>query len=160
MTFQKETTMKIKTFHPAFCLLLLAVLTLAGCVTYEGDLWKGELTGDMTGEMKMYLDRSETEEDSFAVAGTFFGKFNNVKGVGDADVMLSLKGEIRNGIISAQLFGSGSSESAGGSDRLTGEMIGTMSKTQAFGTWNLKAVKHHFQFNGDWSVELQETVPE
>ena len=152
--------MKSKTFHPALYLLLLAVLTLTGCVTYEGDLWQGELTGDMNGKMKMYLDRSETEEDSFAVAGNISGKFDNVKGVGDAEVMLSIKGEIQNGMISAKLFGSGYSETAGGGDNLRGEMIGTMSKTQAFGTWNLETIKYDFQFNGDWSVELQEVVAE
>ena len=65
----------------------------------------------------------------------------------------TVKGKIKDGIVDFRINGSATGD--WGSVPISGKMIGTLSKTQAFGSWTINALddERTYKFSGDWSAK-------
>ena len=70
-------------------------------------------------------------------------------GYGSVTVTGRMKGKAKNGIMKAKIYGEAQVEDT--FYQISGEMIGTISKTQAFGTWRIRHVEG--SHSGKWTVE-------
>ena len=70
-------------------------------------------------------------------------------GYGSVTVTGRMKGKVKNGIMKAKIFGDAQVEDT--FYRISGEMIGTISKTQAFGTWSLSHIEG--THSGKWTAK-------
>jgi hypothetical protein len=148
-----ENTMK----KHVWLMMLLVVpfsLFIPGCVTdqtatsSDAEIWIGAITGNHAqGDMKFEIHRTSLSGE-YEVKGRFYGEINTPQW-GRGRMEVKMDGQVKEGVFAAKLKGHASVEE--GSSWLRGDMIGTMSKSQAFGTYELyheegKAV-------GDWSAE-------
>jgi hypothetical protein len=65
-----------------------------------------------------------------------------------------IEGQVKDGIFNVRMWGN--ANVSAGSATIDGKMIGTLSKTQAFGTWNMLATDTEgtlYEFSGEWSAE-------
>lgn len=141
-------------------ILPFTLFFLSGCASTQVEQgtdwepWVGELTGMVDADLKMFFSRFEQEKDVYLVKGTFEGEIGRVTGgYGSGTMNAKIEGKVKDGIFNIRLWGHANvSEGAAAID---GKMIGTLSKTQAFGTWNIKArdAEDAYEFSGEWSAK-------
>ena len=142
-------------------ILPFTLFFLSGCVSTQpeqgtdGEPWVGKLTGMVDAELKLFFSRFEEEKDVYLVKGTFEGDIARVSGgYGSGTMKGKIEGKVKDGIFNVRIWGH--ANVTAGSATLDGKMIGTLSKTQAFGTWNIIARDTEgtlYQFSGEWSAE-------
>lgn len=139
----------------------LALFFLSGCAstqTEQGtdwETWAGKLTGMVDADLKMFFSQLEEEKDVYLVKGTFTGDIENVSGeFGSGRMSGEIKGNVKDGIFDVGIRGR--ANVAAGSATIDGKIIGTLSKTQAFGTWKIIARDIEgtlYNFSGEWRAE-------
>jgi hypothetical protein len=141
-------------------ILPFTLFFLSGCASTQTEQgtdwepWVGKLTGMINADLKMFFSRFEEEQDVYLVKGTFKGDIESVSGAyGHGTMTGKIKGKVKDGICNIRL--SGHAKVTGGTGTVDGKMIGTLSKTQAFGTWNITArdSEDSYKFSGEWSAE-------
>jgi len=140
-------------------ILPFTLFFLSGCASTQTEQgtdwepWVGELTGMIDADLKMFFSRFEEEEDVYLVKGTFKGDIGGVSGgYGSGTMKGKMEGKVKDGIFNVRLWGH--ANVTGGLATIDGKMIGTLSKTQAFGTWNIDArADDLYRFSGEWSAE-------
>jgi hypothetical protein len=145
-------------------ILPFTLFFLAGCASNqaehgaEWEAWVGELTGMVDAELKMFFSRIEEEEDLFLVRGSFKGDIEDVSGgFGSGTMNAKIEGQVKDGIFDLRMRGTANVSE--GQAMINGKMIGTLSKTQAFGTWIIDARddERPYEFSGEWSAEKIDT---
>jgi hypothetical protein len=151
-------------------LVLLLVLPftlvfLSGCASTqdgqgaEGEPWTGELTGMVEADLKMFFSRIEEKKDVYLVKGTFKGDIKEVEGgFGEGKMNARIEGKVKDGIFNLRMRGIATVSD--GQANIDGKLIGTLSKTQAFGTWIIKAHDDEgrlFEFSGEWSANKMDS---
>ncbi len=142
--------------------VFLIYLSLSGCVSqqpaYKGVLWKGEMTGECVGKIQLYLDRSGSELEMYNIRGIIEDGLVEVPGVGSMTAIIRMEGQLKGGVVRMTASGSLYETMDAGSARIRGEYLGTMGKSQAFGTYKIYA--HHQDgvtlLEGEWNIELVE----
>ena len=134
---------------------------LSGCASTqtehgtELEPWAGRLTGMIDADLKMFFSRFEEEKDVYLVKGSFKGDIARVSGdYGSGRMNGEIKGRVKDGVFNIRMWGHANVTS--GSATIDGKMTGTLSKTQAFGTWNIVARDTEgtlYEFSGEWSAE-------
>jgi hypothetical protein len=142
-------------------ILPFTLFFLSGCASTQVEQgtdwepWIGELTGMIDADLKMFFSRFEEEKDVYVVKGNFKGDIGRVSGdYGSGTMNAEIKGQVKDGIFNVRM--GGYAKVSAGSATIEGKMIGTLSKTQAFGTWNITATDTegtHYEFSGEWSAE-------
>ena len=125
----------------------------------EGELWAGKLTGMIDADLKMYFDRFEEKEDLYVVRGSFTGKIGSVAGgYGGGTMRGTLSGEVKKGDVVVRLRGTANVNE--GSASITGKMRGTLSDTQAAGTWDIDARSSEgsHSFSGQWHADKTDSA--
>jgi hypothetical protein len=134
---------------------------LSGCASTqteqgtEWETWVGELTGMVDADLKMLFSQYEEGQDAYLVKGTFKGDIKNVSGeFGSGRMSGEIKGQVKDGIFNVGIRGR--ANVSAGTATIDGKMIGSLSKTQAFGTWNIIARDIEgtlYNFSGEWRAE-------
>jgi hypothetical protein len=105
-------------------------------------------------DLKMFFSRFEEEKEVYLVKGTFEGDIARVSGgYGSGRMKGKIEGKVKDGIFNVRMWGNARVDE--GSAAIEGKMIGTLSKTQAFGTWNISARDDEdlYKFSGEWSAK-------
>ena len=151
--------------HSGLKSALLAVLPLmlclmSGCATEPAtrglnwEPWKGKLTGMVDADLTMHFSRSEQEEGTYVVEGSFAGAIEDVTGgYGGGTMSGDIKGKVKDGIFNVRL--KGHARVRAGSASVEGKLLGTLSQTQAFGSWKLEArdSEETYRFSGEWNAD-------
>ena len=156
--------MKKTALFPKLIVLFLLPVTLfflSGCVSTQEnpgadwEPWNGKLAGMIDADLKMFFSRIEEEKNVYLVKGNFKGKIARVSGdYGSGTMNAKIEGQVKDGIFNVRMWGN--ANVSAGSATIDGKMIGTLSKTQAFGTWNMLATDTEgtlYEFSGEWSAE-------
>ena len=154
-----KTTLFLK-----FVVLFIFAFTLfflSGCASTQTEQgtdwepWVGELIGMIDADLKMFFSRFEEQEDVYLVKGTFKGNIARVSGeYGSGTMNGDIRGKVKDGIFNVRM--GGYANVTAGQATIDGKMIGTLSKTQAFGTWKIFATDIEgtlYEFSGEWSAE-------
>jgi hypothetical protein len=145
-------------------ILPFALCILSGCVTTQAvqgadwEPWVGELSGMVDADLKMFFSRIEKEKDVYLVKGSFEGKIGEISGgYGSGTMNAKIEGKVKDGIFNIRLWGHANVSE--GQANITGNMIGTLSKTQAFGTWiiNARDDERPYEFSGEWSAKKNDS---
>jgi len=152
-----KTTLFLKLF--LLFILPFTFFFLSGCAStqveqgIDREPWFGKFTGMIESDFKMFFSRSEEEENVYFVKGVFSANIEGVAGGhGSGEMNGTIKGKIKDGIVNFRINGSASGD--WGSVPISGKMIGTLSKIQVFGTWNIRAqAETPYHFSGEWSAE-------
>ncbi len=140
-------------------LLPLMLVTLSGCATApvergsNWEPWSGKLSGMVDANLTMYFSRLEQEEGAFLVEGSFAGDIQDVAGgYGSGTMTGDIRGQVKDGIFNVRLRGH--ARVRAGSAAVEGKLLGTLSQTQAFGSWNLEArdSEETYRFSGEWKA--------
>ena len=141
--------------------LAFTLFFLSGCAstqTEQGtdwETWVGELTGMVDADLKMLFSQFEEGQDAYLVKGTFKGDIGKVSGeFGSGRMSGDIKGKVKDGIFDVGIRGR--ANVSAGTATIDGKMIGSLSKTQAFGTWNIIAKDIEgtlYNFSGEWRAE-------
>jgi hypothetical protein len=144
----------------ALILLLICVLYLSGCVTgpvtpvHKGEVWKGTVTGMVTGEVEIVFSRGEPSGGGHegSVYGTMKGELEKVAGGhGPCSLNCKIEGTIKNDIMNTNLGGTANCpEYTAG---LRGTLTGTISGSHGQGAWTLIEQALNLTFSGEWSAE-------
>ena len=141
-------------------ILPFTLFFLSGCASMhagqgtDGEPWVGELTGMVDADLKMFFSRFEEEKDVYLVKGTFQGDIGNVAGgYGSGTMTARIEGKVKDGVFNLSMWGFATVSE--GRAMIDGKMIGTLSKTQAFGTWKIIARddERTYNFSGEWSAK-------
>lgn len=140
-------------------ILSFTLFYLSGCASTQVEQstdrepWFGTFTGMIEADLKMFFSRSDEAEEVYFVKGAFSGVIETVAGgYGGGDMNGTVKGKIKDGIVDFRINGSATGD--WGSVPISGKMIGTLSKAQAFGKWNISAqAETQYYFSGEWSAE-------
>ncbi len=141
-------------------ILPFTLFFLSGCASTQAEQgtewepWVGELTGMVDADLKMFFSRFEEEKDVYLVKGTFEGDIRSISGgYGSGTMNAKIKGKVKDGIFNVRMWGIATVSD--GSAIINGNMIGTLSKTQAFGTWIINARDDEglYKFSGEWSAK-------
>ena len=144
-------------------ILLLLPLTfffLSSCASTQTEKgtdwepWVGEFSGMVDADLKMFFSRLEEEKGVYLVKGTFKGDIESVAGgYGSGTMTARIKGKVKDGVFNLSM--SGFATVSEGRAMIDGKMIGTLSKTQAFGNWTIIARddERTYDFSGDWSAK-------
>jgi hypothetical protein len=142
-------------------ILPFTLFFLSGCAstqTEQGtdwETWVGELTGMVDADLKMLFSQYEEGQNAYLVKGTFRGDIENVSGeFGSGRMSGEIKGKVKDGIFNVGIRGR--ANVAAGSATIDGKLIGSLSKTQAFGTWKIIARDIEgtlYNFSGEWRAE-------
>ena len=140
--------------------LPLTFLFFSGCASTQTEKdsdwepWVGELSGMVDADLNMFFSRLEEAEGIYLVKGTFKGDIESVAGgYGSGTMTARIKGRVKDGIFDLSMWGFASVSE--GRANIDGKMIGTLSKTQAFGSWTINALddERTYKFSGDWSAK-------
>ena len=139
---------------------ILACLLALGCASTQvepgavAEMWKGKVTGMIDGDIKFSIERIAGETNAFSVKGNMVIKAQQISGgYGEGEIRCIIKGRIKNETMNALIHGR-AVVSEGSSD-VSGSFVGTISKTQAFGTWNLSHVEG--VHSGEWTADKTST---
>jgi hypothetical protein len=105
-------------------------------------------------ELKMFFSRFEEKKDVYLVKGSFEGDIEDVSGgYGSGTMNAKIEGKVKDGIFNLRMRGHANVSE--GQAIINGKMIGTLSKTQAFGTWiiNARDDERPYEFSGEWSAK-------
>ena len=154
-----KTTLLLK-----LAILFILPFTLfffSGCASMQTEhgtdweTWVGELTGMVDADLKMLFSQLEEGQDAYLVKGTFKGDIGKVSGeFGSGRMSGEIKGKVKDGIFNVGIRGR--ANVSAGTATIDGKMIGSLSKTQAFGTWNIIAKDIEgtlYNFSGEWRAE-------
>ena len=149
-----------------FFMLTFTLFFLSGCASTQVEQgpdrepWFGKFTGMVKADLKMFFSRSEKEQEVYFVKGAFSGDIETVAGgYGGGTMNGTVKGKIKDGIVDFRINGSATGD--WGSVPISGKMIGTLSKTQVFGKWNISAqAETQYYFSGEWSAEKMDSASE
>ena len=143
-------------------ILPFSLYSLPGCVstpTERSDNWEpwvGELTGMINADLKMFFSRLEEDTNVYLIEGNFEVDIDARGEYGRGKMRAKLKGKVKDGICNVDIWGTVIVEE--GSATINGKMIGTLSKTQAFGSWTLVARDdERYDFSGEWSAKKTES---
>ena len=155
----KKTTLFLKLV--ILFILPFTLFFLSGCASTQAEQgtdwepWVGELTGMIDADLKLFFSRLEEEKDVYLVKGNFKGNIARTAGeYGGGKMNAQIKGQVKDGIFNVRMWGN--ANVSAGSATIDGKMIGTLSKTQAFGTWNIQATDIEgvfYEFSGEWSAK-------
>jgi hypothetical protein len=141
-------------------ILLFTLCITSGCVTTRAvqgtdwEPWVGELTGMVEADLKMFFSRIEKDKDVYSVKGSFEGEIGEISGgYGSGTMNAKIGGKVKDGIFNIRIWGHANVSE--GQANINGKMIGTLSKTQAFGTWIIIALddERPYEFSGEWSAK-------
>jgi hypothetical protein len=139
---------------------ILASLLVLGCASTQvepgavAEMWEGKVTGMIDGDIKFSIARIAGENNAFSVKGNMVMKARRIAGgYGEGEIRCIIKGKIKNEVMNARI--NGTAVVSEGSSSVSGNLVGTMSKTQAFGTWNLSHVEG--VHSGEWTAEKTST---
>ena len=142
----------------AVVILPFALYSLSGCVStptergIKSEPWVGELTGMINADLQMFFSRLEEETNVYLIEGNFEGEIDASGDYGRGKMRAKLKGKVKDGICNIDIWGTAIVEE--GSATINGKMIGTLSKTQAFGSWTLVARDdERYDLSGEWSAK-------
>ena len=144
-------------------ILPFTLFFMSGCASMEAEQgtewepWVGELTGMVDADLKMFFSRFEEEKGIYLVKGSFKGDISNFSsGYGGGRMNAKITGKVKDGIFNVRMWGTAIVSE--GSVTIDGKMIGTLSKTQAFGTWNIIARDDEtYEFSGEWSAKKMDS---
>ena len=141
-------------------MLPFSLFFLSGCASTQDEQgtdwepWVGKLTGMVDADLKMFFSRFEEEKEVYLVKGTFEGDIGRVSGgFGSGTMNAKIEGKVKDGIFNIRMWGH--ANVSDGAASIDGKMIGTLSKTQAFGTWiiNARDPEDSYELTGEWSAE-------
>jgi hypothetical protein len=140
-------------------IVFFTLFLLSGCVSTqtvrgsEWEPWAGEMTGMVEADLKMFFSRSEQEQNVYLIEGNFEGDIKNYQGgTGSGKMRAKIKGRVKDGICDIDIWGTAVVDE--GTVTINGKMIGTLSKTQAFGTWEIVARDdERYEVSGEWRAE-------
>jgi hypothetical protein len=139
---------------------ILAFLLLLGCASTQiepgtvAEMWEGKVTGMIDGDIKFSIARIAEENNVFSLKGNMVMKAQEIAGgYGEGRISCSIKGKIKNGVMNARLFGR--AKVSEGTADVSGDLVGTISRTQGFGTWTLSHVEG--VHSGKWTAEKRST---
>lgn len=139
-------------------IVFFAVVSILGCASTQfvpdadSDKWVGKIIGMAKGDLKLFIKETQDQNDLHAVSGPLTMNLKTTGGYGVAKVEGHIKGKIKSGNITADIFATASVE--GSFYKLSGKMVGTISGTQAFGTWSLNHIEG--SHSGKWTAEKVE----
>jgi hypothetical protein len=146
----------ILTSRRAFLLItLIAVLSILGCASTQfvpdadTEKWIGKISGMAKGDLELFFKQTQDQSDFYSVSGSFVMNLETTGGYGSGTATGQVKGKVKNGIMKAKISGVAHVED--GSSHIFGEIIGTISKTKAFGTWRMGHIDG--SHSGKWTVE-------
>jgi hypothetical protein len=139
--------------------LPLTLFFYSGCASTQTERgikwepWVGELTGMVNANLNMSFSRIEEEKDVYLIKGNFEGDIESYySGTGSGKMRAKIQGKVKDGICNVQIRGF--AIVTDGSVSMDGKMIGTLSKTQAFGTWTITARDdERYDFSGEWTAK-------
>lgn len=149
----------------AVVLIPLIFLLPSSCATTPAEQaadwepWAGELTGMVDADLKLFFARVAEAENVHMVKGSFEGDIGRVAGgYGSGTMKGVIKGKVKDGIFNVRMRGRATVTE--GSAAVTGKLVGTLSKTQAFGTWKIEAQDSEdtYHFSGEWSAQKTDTA--
>ena len=141
-------------------ILPFTLFFLSGCASMQTEQgtdrerWGGKLTGMVEADLKMFFSRFEEEKGVYLVKGTFKGDIESVAGGYGSGIMTAkIEGKVKDGVFNLSMWGFATVSE--GTAMIDGKMIGTLSKTQAFGTWKIIARDDEgsYDFLGEWSAK-------
>ena len=141
-------------------ILPFTLFFLSGCASTQDEQgtdwepWVGKLTGMVDADLKMFFSRFEEEKEVYLIKGTFEGDIARVSGgYGSGTMNAKIEGKVKDGIFNIRMWGH--ANVSDGAASIVGKMIGTLSKTQAFGTWiiNARDPEDSYELTGEWSAE-------
>lgn len=142
--------------HFVLFIMLIVVFLIFGCgstqMVPDADsvTWVGKITGMADGDLKLFIKQTEGQGDFHSITGRFVINLESTAGGhGSGTVTGRIKGRVKNGIMKAKMVGHAQVED--GSSHIFGEMAGTISKTQALGTW--KVEHREGSHSGKWTAE-------
>jgi len=135
---------------------LIVALSILGCASTQfvpdadSEKWIGKISGMAKGDLELFIKQTQGQDDLYSVAGLFVMKLaTTAGGYGSVIARGRINGKIKNGTMKAKIFGDAQVE--GTFYEISGEMIGTTSKTQAFGTWKIRHIEG--VNSGKWTAE-------
>ncbi len=141
-------------------LLTLLLFPFTGCATspaeegLDWEPWEGKLTGMVEADLTMHFSRSAQEEGAYVVKGSFAGDIEDVSGgYGSGTMSGDIRGKVKDGIFNVRM--KGHARVRAGSAAVDGKLLGTLSQTQAFGSWKLEArdSEETYRFSGEWKAD-------
>lgn len=132
-----------------------AVLYTLGCASTQivpdadSEKWIGKISGMAQGDLKLFIMVTQGQNDLHSVSGPLAMNLKTTTGYGGVKVTGHIKGKIKSGNMDAKIIANASVE--GMVYQLSGKMVGTISKTQAFGTWSLSHIEG--SHSGKWTAE-------
>ncbi len=137
-------------------IMLILVLSILGCASTQfvpdadTEKWIGKISGMAEGDLELFIKQTQGQDGFYPVKGPFVMNLaRTAGGYGSVTVTGRMKGKVKNGIMKAKIFGDAQVEDT--FYQISGEMIGTISKTQAFGTWSLRHIEG--THSGKWTAE-------
>jgi hypothetical protein len=138
----------------AFLLItFIEVLSILGCATTQSvpgadsEKWIGKISGMAEGDLELFI--KQNQGGIFSVTGPFVMNLVTTGGYGSGKVTGNVKGKVKNGIMQTKIIGYAQVDD--GSSHISGKMIGTISKSQAFGTWSFNHLEG--SLSGKWTAE-------
>ena len=115
------------------------------------DIWTGEMTGMATAKLLLESWQAGKAGSETIIQGSVRIDVDSAwGGVEDVTLKGRLTGRIKNGLMEAKFSGTAEGTSC------VGNLIGTMSETQGFGTWKIDAFDEEaYRFTGEWTLEKQ-----
>lgn len=136
-------------------IVFFAVVSILGCASTQfvpdadSEKWVGKISGMAEGDLKLFIMVTQGQSNLHSVSGPLTMNLKTTTGYGDAKVEGRIKGKIKSGNMNAKIFANVSVE--GSVYQLSGKMVGTISKTQASGTWSLSHIEG--SHSGKWTAE-------
>jgi len=136
-------------------IMLMVALSVPGCVSNQlvadadTEKWIGKISGMAEGDLELYIKKTKGQSDFYSVTGPFAMNLATTGGYGNASAKGKVNGNIKNGSIKAKL--SGHAQAEDGTSHISGKMIGSISETQAVGTWELGHIEGFL--SGKWAAE-------
>ena len=147
----------IFTLRLVFLLItLIVVLSILGCASTQlvtdadTEKWIGKISGMAEGDLELFIKQTQGQGNFYSVTGPFVMNLKTTAGgYGGGTVTGHMKGKIESGIMKAKI--SGHAQVEDGSSQISGELVGTISRTQAFGTWRIRHIEG--SHSGKWTAE-------
>jgi len=138
-----------------FLFALIVVFSILGCASTQllpdadTDKWIGKITGMAKGDLELFIKQTQGQGDLHSVTGPFVMNLGTTAGgYGNVTVRGRMKGKVNNESMKAKIYGEAQVEDS--FYQIFGDIIGTVSKTQASGTWTIRHVEG--THSGKWTA--------
>ncbi len=135
---------------------LIVIFSVIGCASTQfvpdadSEKWIGKISGMAKGDLELFIKQTHGQDDFYSVTGPFVMNLETTAGgYGSVTVKGLVKGKINNGSMKSNIFGDAQVEDT--FYQISGKMIGTISKTQAFGTWKIAHIEG--LHSGKWTAK-------